>query len=339
MRNIYIMSNKLSTYCDQWNDLQTMLFANELCDDEFDQIVKNCDSYSEFECDTKDYICNKLDKCKSDCTIEISDEVLRQMALAALSAVDVDKLVEVVSKCFESELRVFKLEKRVNELYSKIYRLKHVKNERSTTKPYEGDLLAFNIQKKFKKDDIDVDSDVDLENKHDAWNIRLVYNDSSKETLSLVRVHDNKDDYIIKSDKDKLNVKFKDDDKDDKLALPKEVEDHIEKHIDDAEEKIKNDRENNDSDLDDVISYEIKKAFPDYDLEIIEGDVGKAKWNIEIIYPGGSKDHFSITKLGKLYVMKSKDGFINSFSLEDLRSFPKKLSDHISKHLNIKDNK
>ena len=65
------MSNKLSTYCDQWNDLQTMLFANELCDDEFDQIVKNCDSYSEFECDTKDYICNKLDNCKSDCTIEI----------------------------------------------------------------------------------------------------------------------------------------------------------------------------------------------------------------------------------------------------------------------------
>lgn len=327
------MTKRISECCDQWDDLQTMLFADELCDDEFEPIVQTCQSYNDFEDSVKDHICGKLDQCKDDCNIAASDDALRNMALAALSTVDVNKLVEVVASCFESELRIFKLEKRVNELYARFSRQNRIKNERSTTSPHEGDILAFNIQKTFKKDDLDVDSDVDVKNKLDAWKIRLVYNDSSKETLSLVRPNDKKDDYVIKSDKDKLNIKFKDDDKDDKLALPKELEDHIEKNIDDAAEKIKNDRENNDSDLAEVISYEIKKAFPKYDLEIIEGDVGKTKWTIEIVYPDGKHDDFTITKLGKLYVMKAKDGFISSFSLDELRNFPKKLSDHISKHL------
>ena len=73
--------------------------------------------------------------------------------------------------------------------------------------------------------------------------------------------------------------------------------------------------------------------FPNYDMEVIEGDVGSKQWNIQIVYPNGDKDSFTINKIGKLYVMRSKDLFVGKFTLDELKNFPEKMKKHIDKHL------
>ena len=169
-----------------------------------------------------------------------------------------------------------------------------------------------------------------MKNKKDAWILRLVYNDGNREDLSLVKPKDNKDDYVITSDKDKLKVKFSDSDGD--LDVPQSVIDHIAKHIAQAEKNLEDSKGSNDSDLAKEIAFDIKNEFPNYDMEIIEGDVGDNKWTIEIVYKDGKKDRFTINKIGKSYLMRSNDFFIAKFTLDELKNFPAKLKQHIEKH-------
>lgn len=190
------------------------------------------------------------------------------------------------------------------------------------------------IAVQFDKDDLDIDSSIDLKNKKDAWILRLVYNDGNRENLSLVKASDDKRDYTIKSDKDKLNVSFSDkDSKDNTLSVPQTVINHIAQHIEQAEKNAEDDKKNNDSDLSKEIAYDIKKEFPNYDMEVIEGDIGDKKWTIEIVYKNGDKDRFTINKIDKSYIMKSNDFFIAKFTLDELKNFPQKLKDHIEKHV------
>lgn len=324
------MTKRLSECCDQWGDLQTMMLADNMCDSQFEPLLNNCSSLDDFECKVKDSICGSIEADKLSCDT-IEDEVLRKMALAALANVDVDKLVQVVVSCFEPELRIFRLESRVNNI-CKILLEKKMKNERGTTPAHDGELAAFDIAVNFKKDDVDVDSEVDVKNKKDAWILRLVYNDGNKENISMVKPDDNKDDYVMTSDKDKLKVKFSDDPDDGTLNVPQTVIDHIAKHIEQAEDNIEKNKKNNDSDLAHEIAYDIKKEFPNYDMEVIEGDVGDKKWTIEIVYKDGKKDHFTINKLGNSYILRSSDFFMAKYSLDELKNFPKKLKDHIEKH-------
>lgn len=180
------------------------------------------------------------------------------------------------------------------------------------------------MRQNFDKDELDVGSEPDLKNKKDALTLRLVYNDSSVEELSLVKQKDDKDDYIITSNKDKLKVKFTDDDSNNKMDIPQSVIDHIAKHIEQAEENNKSDVKNNDSDLASQIAYNIKMEFPNYDMEVIEGDVGSKQRNIQIVYPNGDKDSFTVNKIGKSYIMRSKDLFVGKFTLDELKNFLKK---------------
>lgn len=99
----------------------------------------------------------------------------------------------------------------------------------------------------------------------------------------MVKPNDDKDDYVMTSDKDKLKVKFSDDPDYGTLNVTQTVIDHIAKHIDQAEKNAENDKKNNDSDLAHDIAYDIKKEFPNYDMEVIEGDAVSNKWSIEII--------------------------------------------------------
>ena len=326
------MPKKLSECCDQWNDLQTMAFADCVDADDFRPIINNCDSLDDFELKVKDCIDDKLCGYKDHFAELDADDNSQLYILAALDNVNVDKLVSIVMDYLSPDLRLLRLESRVNKLYSLIVEKKST-NERSTTEPHEGEFAAFDIATKFDKDELDIDSSVDLKNKKDAWTLRLVYNDGNQENLSMVKPNDNKAEYTISSDKDKLNVKFGDSNKRDKsLEVPQTVIDHIAKHIEQAEKNLEDSRKNQDSDLAHEIAYDIKKEFPNYDMEVIEGDVGDGKWTIEIVYKDGETEHFTINRLGRiLYVMRSDDLFIAKFTLDELKNFPKKLSDHIKK--------
>lgn len=325
---------KLTECFDQWDNLPTYVLADDIDVNQYHSMIKNCNSYDDFQAKVYADITDKIDDCRKSAQDLECDSKIKLILLASIEDIDVTQIVNRILGCYESNLRIFKLESRVNRLYNLMLEKKGL-NERSTTSPHEGDLFAFNIATKFDKDDVDVDSDVDVKNKKDAWTIRLVYNDSTQDDLSLVKLSDDKDDYSLKSNKDKLNVKFTDDDSDNKLAVPQEVIAHIQKHIDDAESKLDADRKKDDRDLGQVIAYEIKKNFPNYDLDVLDGDDGKGKWNIEIVYPNGQQDSFTILKVGTSYIMKSKDSFIAKYDLDELKEFPSKLKDHIQKHVKI----
>lgn len=327
------MTKRLIECCDQWEDLQTMVFANDVDADAFRPMIIDCPSIDDFELKVKDCLNDKICGYK-DHFAELDAEDNSQLyILAALDNINIDKLVGLVMDYLSPDLRLLRLESRVNKLYGLIVEKKST-NERSTTEPYEGEFAAFDIATKFDKDELDIDSEVDLKNKKDAWILRLIYNDGNQENLSLVKPNDDKAEYNIKSDKDKLNVKFGDaDDGDKSLEVPQAVIDHIAKHIEQAEKNLEDSKKNQDSDLAHEIAYDIKKEFPNYDMEVIEGDVGGKKWTIEIVYKDGKKDHFTINKLGKTYVMRSSDMFIAKFTLDELKDFPAKLKQHIENHI------
>lgn len=326
------MAKKISECDSCWADLQTLALADQLCVDDFTPMVSNCRTMDDFETGAKEVVMNKINGCKDNLCLDPNNDA-QLFILAALDNVDIDKIVQVAATCFPCELRLCRLESKLNNVLKLIEEKKKI-NERETTPAHDGEVAAMDIAMKFDKDDLDIDSDVDVKNKKDAWVLRLVYNDGSREDLSMVKPDDDKRDYVMTSDKDKLKVKFSDDDsKDNTLEVPQTVIDHIAKHIEQAEENIEDNKKNNDSDLAKEIAYDIKKEFPKYDMEVIEGDVGSTQWSIQIVYKDGSKDSFSILKVGKgNYLMKSKDGFIAKYTLDDLKNFPKALSDHIAKH-------
>ena len=325
------MGKRVSECCDQWDDLQTMALADKMDVDAFKPSLNNCSSLDDYELKVRNCINNNIETCKSDFGELDPNNTTQLLVLAALSNVDIDKLVNVIMSFYEPQLRILSLESRVNKLYKRFVESKLVTNERETTPAHDGEVAAMDIAMKFDKDDVDIDSDVDFKNKKDAWVLRLVYNDGNREDLSLVKQSDDKRDYTITSDKDKLKVNFSDEEGE--LNVPQSVIDHIAKHIEQAEDNIEDNKKNNDSDLAKEIAFDIKKEFPKYDMEIIDGDVGSSQWSIQIVYKDGNKDSFSIMKVGKgNYLMKSKDGFIAKFTLDELKNMPKTLKDHIESH-------
>lgn len=327
------MPKKLSECCDQWSDLQTLALADKMDVDAFRPLFNNCSSLDELKLKLKNCINDQISGYKDHfCELDLNDNS-QLYILAALDNININQLVKTIMCYFAPESCLVRLEGRVNKLYHLIVEKQSIR-EKSTTEPYEGELAAFDIATNFSKDELDVDSEVDFNNKKDAWILRLVYNDGNKENLSMIKPNDDKAEYTIKSDQDKLKVDFGDSNGDDNLLeVPQTVIDHIAKHIEQAEKNIEDDKKNNDSDLAHEIAFDIKKEFPNYDMEVIEGDVGDKKWTIEIVYKDGNKDSFTILRVGKgSYIMKSKDGFIAKFILDELRNMPKKLKDHIANH-------
>jgi len=325
------MIKRVLECCDQWEDIQTMVIADKMNIDAFKPLLNNCSSLDDYELKVRNCIDDNIKACRSDLGEIDPNNTTQMLVLAALSNVNVDKLVNVIMSFYEPQLRVLSLESRVNKLYKRFVESKLMTNERETTPAHDGEVVAMDIATKFDKDDIDVDSDVDFKNKKDAWILRLVYNDGNREDLSLVKQSDDKRDYTITSDKDKLKVNFSDEEGE--LNVPQSVIDHIAKHIEQAEDNIEDNKKNNDSDLAKEIAFDIKKEFPKYDMEIIDGDVGSSQWSIQIVYKDGNKDSFSIMKVGKgNYLMKSKDGFTAKFTLDELKNMPKTLKDHIESH-------
>ena len=240
------MIKKVSECCDQWNDMQTLALADKMDIDAFKPSLNNCSSLDEYELNTRNAINNYIDSCR-DCANELDpNNTVQIMALAALNNVDVEKILDVIMSYYAPQIRVLRIESRVNKLYKRFVESKQMTNERSTTPANDGELAAFDIALNFKKDDLDVDSSVDVGNKKDVWILRLVYNDGNQEDLSMVKPNDDKDEYTMTSDKDKLKVKFSDDPDDGTLNVPQTVIDHIAKHIEQAEKNLEDSKKNND---------------------------------------------------------------------------------------------
>ena len=325
------MVKRISEYSDQWTNLQTLVLADRMDADAFRPMINKCSSLDELELKIRNSITDNINACKMDaCALDPNNDA-QLYVLAALDNIDVDAIIQAVLNYLSPELRILQLESRVNKLCN-LYLEKQIKNERGTTPAHDGEIAAFDIATKFNKDELDIDSEVDAKNNKDAWILRLVYNDGNKENISMVKPDDDKDDYVMTSDKDKLKVKFSDNPDTKTLDVPQEVIDHIAKHIEQAEKNIEDNKKKNDSDLAHEIAYDIKKEFPNYDMEVIEGDVGDKKWTIEIVYKDGKKDHFTINKLGDSYILRSSDFFMAKYSLSELKNFPKKLADHIKAH-------
>lgn len=318
---------------DQWDNPQTYAFADFYVEpDDYCKELNYCSSVDDFKDKVRSDVANKVNLCKQDASSCDVSDLFKVLLTASVDTINVNCIVNCVAECYARELKVIDLESRMNRICA-IMESRNPINEKGTTPSHDGDLAAMDIALNFKKDEVDVDSAVDVENKKDAWILKLVYNDGSQEDLSLVKPDEDKRNYTIKSNKDKLNVKFSDKDfKDKSLSVPQSVIDHIAKHIEQAEANNDKDKKNNNKDLAKDISYEIKKEFPNYDMEVIEGDTGSNRWTIEIVYKDGNKDHFGIMNLGGSYVIKSNDGFIAKYTLDELKNFPSKLKDHIEQH-------
>lgn len=324
------MAKKVSECCDQWNNLQTMELASKMDADAFKPTINNCSSLDEFENDIRGQIENNIDSCRSEFGELDPENTMQIFALAALNEVDVDQILNAILNYYEPQVRILRIESRVNNLYKRFVESKQIKTERETTPAHDGEIAAFDIKTNFDKDELDVDSEVDVKNKKDAWILRLVYNDGNKENLSMVKPDDDEDKYTITSDKDKLKASFEDDPEDGTLNVPQTVIDHIAKHIEQAEKNSEDEVERDNIDLAKEISYDIRKEFPNYDMEVIEGDNSGDKWTIEVVYKDGNKEQFVIKKIANTYLMRAGDTFIGKFSLKELKDFPKKLQQHIS---------
>lgn len=324
------MGKRISECCDQWNNLQTMALASKMDADTFKPTINNFSSLDEFENDIRDQIESNIDSCRSEFGELDPENTMQIFALAALNDVDVDQIVNTILNYYEPQVRILRIESRVNNLYKRFIESKQIKIERETTPAHDGESAAFDIKTNFDKDELDVDSEVDVKNKKDAWILRLVYNDGNKENLSMVKPDDDEDKYTITSDKDKLNASFEDDPEDGTLSVPQTVIDHIAKHIEQAEKNVEDSVEKDNTDLAKEIAYDIRKEFPNYDMEVIEGDNSGDKWTIEVVYKDGNKEQFVIKKIANTYLMRAGDTFIGKFSLKELKDFPKKLQQHIS---------
>lgn len=145
------MVKRISECDTNWNDLQTLALADQMCVDDFAPIASSCRTMDDFENGAKEIIFNKIDSCKQNAETLDPNNNLQLFVLAALDHVDINKLLQVVTNCFESELRVARLESRVNNIYNLILEKKNRRqiNERSTTDANTVELAAFDIATKF----------------------------------------------------------------------------------------------------------------------------------------------------------------------------------------------
>ena len=116
------MGKRVSECCDQWDDLQTMALADKMDVDAFKPSLNNCSSLDDYELKVRNCINNNIETCKSDFGELDPNNTTQLLVLAALSNVDIDKLVNVIMSFYEPQLRILSLESRVNKLYKRFNR-------------------------------------------------------------------------------------------------------------------------------------------------------------------------------------------------------------------------
>lgn len=116
------MSKKISECDNNWTNTPTMFIADKLYVDDFIQMVNKCSTVDEFNAGANEIIMNKIGSCKSyiDDTCLDPNNDLKLLAISALDNVDVEKILQVVTSCFQQEILLYQLENRVRNIVKEL---------------------------------------------------------------------------------------------------------------------------------------------------------------------------------------------------------------------------
>ena len=116
------MSKKISECDNNWTNTPTMFIADKLYVDDFIPMVNTCSTVDEFNTGAKEIIMNKIGSCKSyiDDTYLDPNNDLKLLAISALDNVDVEKILQVVTSCFQQEILLYQLESRVRNIVKEL---------------------------------------------------------------------------------------------------------------------------------------------------------------------------------------------------------------------------
>lgn len=116
------MSKKISECDNNWTNTPTMFIADKLYVDDFISIVNTCSTVDEFNTGAKEIIMNKIGSYKSyiDDTCLDPNNDLKLLAISALDNVDVEKILQVVTSCFQQEILLYQLESKVRNIVKEL---------------------------------------------------------------------------------------------------------------------------------------------------------------------------------------------------------------------------
>ena len=116
------MSKKISECDNNWTNAPTMFIADKLYVDDFIPMINTCSTVDEFNTGANEIIMNKIGSCKSyidDICLDQNND-LKLLATSALDNVDVEKILQVVTSCFQQEILLYQLENRVRNIVKEL---------------------------------------------------------------------------------------------------------------------------------------------------------------------------------------------------------------------------
>ena len=116
------MSKKISECDNNWTNAPTMFIADKLYVDDFIPMVNTCSTVDEFNTGANEIIMNKIESCKSyidDICLDPNND-LKLLAISALDNVDVEKILQVVTSCFQQEILLYQLENKVRNIVKEL---------------------------------------------------------------------------------------------------------------------------------------------------------------------------------------------------------------------------
>lgn len=116
------MSKKISECDNNWTNTPTMFIADKLYVDDFIPMVNTCSTVDEFNTGAKEIIMNKIGSFKShidDACLDQNND-LKLLAISALDNVDVEKILQVVTSCFQQEILLYQLESKVRNIVKEL---------------------------------------------------------------------------------------------------------------------------------------------------------------------------------------------------------------------------
>lgn len=116
------MSKKISECDNNWTNTPTMFIADKLYVDDFIPMVNACSTVDEFNTGAKEIIMNKIESYKSyidDICLDPNND-LKLLAISALDNVDVEKILQVVTSCFQQEILLYQLESKVRNIVKEL---------------------------------------------------------------------------------------------------------------------------------------------------------------------------------------------------------------------------
>ena len=116
------MSKKISECDSNWTNAPTMFIADKLYVDDFIPMVNTCSTVDEFNTGANEIIMNKIGSYKSyiDDTCLDPNNDLKLLAISALDNVDVEKILQVVTSCFQQEILLYQLESKVRNIVKEL---------------------------------------------------------------------------------------------------------------------------------------------------------------------------------------------------------------------------